>query len=111
MRAKTDHFIMRNFATLRKRCRLRKKSLQDDVKYAHRCAKRQFSLIVWYLHKLLYTFLLYKTTDTHIEKRFLHNMQNIFKFHTECGAQLTKKTNNNTQWDLIFEYISKILYF
>ena len=38
-------------------------------------------------------------------------MQNIFKFHTECGAQLTKKTNNNTQWDLIFEYISKILYF
>lgn len=74
MRAKTDHFIMRNFATLRKRCRLRKKSMQDDVKHAHRCAKRQFSLIVWYLHKLLYTFLLYKTTDTHIEKRFLHNM-------------------------------------
>ena len=85
--------------------------MQDDVKHAHRCAKRQFSLIVWYLHKLLYTFLLYKTTDTHIEKRFLHNMQNIFKFHTECGAQLTKKTNNNTRWDLIFEYISKILYF
>ena len=85
--------------------------MQDDVKHAHRCAKRQFSLIVWYLHKLLYTFLLYKTTDTHIEKRFLHNMQNIFKFHTEGGAQRTKKTKNNTQWDLKFEYISKILYF